>query len=779
MAQSFLVSPGINVTEYNISNIIPSVATTDGAIGGIFKWGPIGEQIVVDSETNLVKRFGPPANFNAETWFTAADFLAYGDTLHVSRAAETSGIGNLNIVDTGAVITNASSNVVLDSVVGITVGMVLFYANTTALVDDAGAAAKVTHVESGLITLSRPAIATVTGANLVFRDDLTFSAVAQEIHDPNIHWNDQIVPNEAAYLIQDGEFHSSVNWVARWGGSFGNSIRVAQCDTANQFNSTLNLGIAANGLVNTSVNSAATNATAIAGESNLTITVTAADLTNAAMVLACNTLIQAAHASLAVDDLVQVGNTIIGLEFLQVSSIGSVNKVANVYSFVIGLGDTFGLASNVVMSSVNRYWEFYNLCDQPPTQSTYVLNFGNTAARDELHVVIVDEDGKFSGLPGSTLEVYKALSRATDAVKADGSTNYYKNVLNQQSAFVWWANDRTTAVSNTAAYVTSSTASAPYNVHMYGGSDGQDESEVSIGALTAAYNLFRDVEHVDVSLVMQGKARGEAVSSNTTLGNYLVENLAEFRKDCVVFVSPDRALMVDNRGEEAADIVTARNNMPSSSYLVIDSGYKRRYDRYNDLYRWTPLNGDIAGLCARTDQTNAPWWSPGGLNRGNIKNVAKLAYNPGKTDRDTLYKNGVNPVVTFPGQGTVLFGDKTALSKPSAFDRINVRRLFIVLEKAISTAAKYMLFEFNDAFTRAQFKAMVNPYLANIQGRRGIYDFLVVCDGTNNTPEIIDSNQFVGDIYIKPARSINFIQLNFIAVGTGIAFNEVVGKFGG
>ena len=224
-------------------------------------------------------------------------------------------------------------------------------------------------------------------------------------------------------------------------------------------------------------------------------------------------------------------------------------------------------------------------------------------------------------------------------------------------------------------------------------------------------------------------------------------------------------------------MVSFRNNLRSTSYAVMDSGYKYMYDRYNDLYRWIPLNGDVAGLCVRTDNTNDPWWSPAGLNRGQIKNLVKLAYNPRKADRDTLYKAGINPVVTFPGQGTILFGDKTLLNKPSAFDRINVRRLFIVLEKAIATASKFTLFEFNDAFTRAQFKSLVVPYLREVQGRRGITDFLVVCDDTNNTPDIIDRNEFVGDIYIKPARSINFIQLNFVAVRTGVAFSEVVGQF--
>ena len=234
---------------------------------------------------------------------------------------------------------------------------------------------------------------------------------------------------------------------------------------------------------------------------------------------------------------------------------------------------------------------------------------------------------------------------------------------------------------------------------------------------------------------------------------------------------------INNFGMEADTLVAWRDAISDSSYAVMDSGYKYQYDRYNDIYRWIPLNGDIAGLCARTDQTNDAWWSPAGFNRGQIKNIIKLAYNPRKAERDILYPNGINPVVAFPGQGTILYGDKTLQAKPSAFDRINVRRLFIVLEKAISRAAKYSLFEFNDSFTRAQFKNLVVPYLRSVQGRRGITDFLVVCDDTNNTPQIIDSNQFVGDIYIKPARSINFIQLNFIAVGTGVQFSEVVGKF--
>ena len=269
---------------------------------------------------------------------------------------------------------------------------------------------------------------------------------------------------------------------------------------------------------------------------------------------------------------------------------------------------------------------------------------------------------------------------------------------------------------------------------------------------------------------------GETVV-NYQLANYLINNIAERRKDCIVLISPDKSTVFNNIGGEAVSLKNWRGALVSSSYAVMDSGYKYQYDRYNDLYRWVPLNADIAGTCVRTDQTNDAWWSPAGYNRGNIKNVIKLAYNPNKSARDILYPNGINPVITQPGQGTVLFGDKTLQAKPSAFDRINVRRLFIVLEKAISVSAKYQLFEFNDTFTRAQFRNLIIPYLRTVQGRRGITEYQVVCDESNNPPQIVDSNQFVGDIYIKPARSINFIQLNFVAVPSGVQFSEVIGKF--
>ena len=464
---------------------------------------------------------------------------------------------------------------------------------------------------------------------------------------------------------------------------------------------------------------------------------------------------------------------------------GSTNNIftSNTTVLSISLQDPYRLREAYTSNVVQRYWEFSNLVETPPGQSNYQRFNGNTSAQDELHLVVVDEGGDFSGTPGTVLEVYKGLSRATDAKNDDGSANYYKTVINDNSPYIWWAADRTNAVSNTAVNLVSSTTTSPANMTMRFGSDGLSESNASLSILGAAYDLFASPEDIDISLVLQGRPTGGVTVvggetiTNFQLANYIIDNICEVRKDCVAVISPDKSKVLNNVGRETTSLKNWRGALRSTSYAVLDSGYKYQYDRYNDIYRWLPLNGDVAGLCARTDQTNDAWWSPAGFNRGQIKNIVKLSWNPRKSERDVLYPNGINPIVTFPGQGTVLYGDKTLLAKPSAFDRINVRRLFIVLEKAISTAAKFSLFEFNDAFTRAQFKNLVTPYLRNIQGRRGITDFLVVCDDTNNTPQVIDSNQFVGDIYIKPARSINFIQLNFVAVGTGVQFSEVVGRF--
>jgi hypothetical protein len=393
-----------------------------------------------------------------------------------------------------------------------------------------------------------------------------------------------------------------------------------------------------------------------------------------------------------------------------------------------------------------------------------------------LHVVVIDEDGRFTGVAGSILEVYEGLSRARDAKTAEGASNYYDNVINDGSRYIYAAGDRTGAASANASALASSINTTPAYISFVGGTDSLDEATIAFTDIASAYDLYKSTEQVDVSLILQGKPIG--AGSGAQLANYLINNIAEVRKDCVVFVSPPDSVVSSNYGTEAQALVNWKNtNLVDSTYSFIDSGYKYMYDRYNDVYRYVPMNGDVAGLTARTEYTNDAWWSPAGFNRGQIKNIVKLRWNPSKTDRDLIYKNAINPIVTFPGQGTILFGDRTGTIKPSAFDRINVRRLFIVLEKAIAQAAKYSLFEFNDDFTRAQFRNLVTPYLRDVQSRRGVTDFHVVCDETNNTAERIDRNEFWGDIYIKPTRSINFIQLNFVAVRTGVDFTTIIGRF--
>jgi hypothetical protein len=418
-------------------------------------------------------------------------------------------------------------------------------------------------------------------------------------------------------------------------------------------------------------------------------------------------------------------------------------------------------------------WTYKSYFDAVPGTSAFVSSVGGS--NDEMHIVVVDEDGLFTGTSGTVLETFPFLSKASDAKDSVGNSNYYKDVLWRKSKYIYWT-DHPDAGNTALTWGTTSAGkafaqlvnvSAVHTTSLSGGADGV----VLAGNVQTGYGKFIDGDLIDVSLIMTGDAEPA-----TAL--YAINSVAEVRKDCVVFVSP--ALANVTSSTPSTDVVNYRKNAlsnVSSSYAVMDSGWKYQYDKYNDKYRWIPLNGDVAGLCVRTDLERDAWYSPAGSSRGQIKNVIKLAYYPAKADRDTLYKNGVNPVVSFAGEGTILFGDKTMLSKPSAFDRINVRRLFITLEKAIARAAKAQLFEFNDEFTRSQFVSIVEPFLRTVKGRRGITDFKVVCNSTNNTQDVIDRNEFVGDIYVKPNRSINFIQLNFVAVRTGVSFDEVVGRF--
>jgi phage tail sheath protein FI len=555
---AFQLSPGVLVVEKDLTGIVPAVATSIGGYVGAFQWGPVNQITTISNEANLATTFARPNDTVAASWFSAANFLAYGNNLKIVRAV---GTAAKNAVTSGTAI-------------------------------------------------------------LIENED---------------QWEAEYRNGQAAV----GE------WAAKFPGALGNSLLVSACDSS---------GFAA--------------------------------------------------------------------------------------------------------------WAYRANFDSAPGTSDYLVNLDNASANDEMHIVVVDEDGLWTGVPGTVLEKFAFVSKGGDVKKSDGTNAFYREVL-RGSRYVHW-------MDHPAGTNWGSSASASITYDGLGSDDfsltgGVSDDAPTDGNLQLGWDLFSNAEIIDVNLLFNGP-------NSLAVGQYMIETAQE-RMDCIGFVSPQLASVVNNSGDEATDIITDRDSVlnVNTSYGVMDSGWKYQYDKYNDVYRYIPLNADIAGLCARTDSVAEPWFSPGGLNRGQIKNVVKLAYSPDKTDRDELYKNGINPVVAFPGEGTVLFGDKTLLAKPSAFDRINVRRLFIVLEKAIATAGKYQLFEFNDVFTRAQFRNLVEPFLRDVVGRRGITDFRVVCDETNNTGEVIDRNEFIADIFIKPARSINFMQLNFIATRTGVSFEEVVG----
>lgn len=671
---AFQVSPGVQVREVDLTNVVPAVSTSIGAIAGLFQRGPINQVVTVGSEKELVSVFGEPTDSTYKYFMPAAQFLQYGNSLKVVRVAPSD-------------MSNARNT-----------------QSTTAIFGEGG------YVEDNhLIRITS--------------DD---------------EWSATVLPDIGLHHDNTSSIDNGMYFLARTPGVLGNSIGVSIFRAPQ----TDNTG--------------------------------------------------------AVTDL--------GTSFANWT-------YSSLFDGVPG--------SSAYAQARQVDFEF---SDGNPVD---LENFPNTVrtieAGDELHIVVYDRTGDITGTAGTVLETYPFLSMASDAKRLDDGTNlYYKDVINEQSDYIWFVGKtlgmgphagKTVAEAMTAAVTTYTNADGGSNYvfaqyafdydhdnsnvadvavespfaaatfQMDGGRDGGTNTDFKNGkdlaSIIEGYDILADTELVDINLVISPMITEDEVSGvqqDIDLANKLIA-FAEGRKDCVAFCSPAITRTVGKVNSAAQTNVTDwANALTSSSYAVLDSTAIYVYDKYNDKYRWINASGAVAGLCANTDQIADAWWSPAGYNRGQLLGTSKIAFNPTQANRDELYKAKVNPIVTFPGEGTILFGDKTALSRPSAFDRINVRRLFIVLEKAISTAAKYQLFEFNDEFTRAQFRNMVEPFLRDVKGRRGITDFKVVCDETNNTGEIIDTNQFVADIYIKPARSINFISLNFIATRTGVEFSEIAGR---
>jgi len=539
------------------------------------------------------------------------------------------------------------------------------------------------------------------------------------------------------------------SWAARTAGAWGNNLSVSVCESAAAFET----------LVATTVNDAST----ATGDTEIILT---------------------DSSDIIVGDIVSFSTTAATSDYTdgheyRVTANDSGTDTITIVRKESGSNGLHAAITDGV--NVRRRWRYYDFVDGAPGTSPYASARGGS--NDEMHIVVIDEDGGVSGTVGEVIETYSKVSKGADAKTSEGGVNYYPDVVFNRSAYIFWMDHSTLGATNgfgsnvvSKDFNSTSAITATVTASLSAGSDG---SATTAGQLKTAYEKFIDSDTVDVGLIIGGKTPNETIGTPGEGKNHINDllQIAEDRKDAIAFVSPPRNHVVDitNTTTITNNIINFYEDINSSSYVVFDSGYKYMYDRYSDVYRYVPLNGDMAGLAARTDLTADAWYSPAGFNRGQVRGVVKLAYNPTKAQRDQLYPKRVNPVTFFPGQGTVLFGDKTGLSAPSAFDRINVRRLFIVLEKAIATASKFQLFEFNDEFTRANFRNIVEPFLREVQGRRGITDFLVVCDETNNTGEVIDRNEFIAEIFIKPARSINFITLSFIATRTGVSFDEVAG----
>jgi len=895
---AFQLSPGVAVTEEDRTTIIPSVATTSGGFAGAFQWGPVEEVTTVDTEINLVSLFGKPNDTTAGYFFTAANFLSYGNNLKLVRTVDAATAKNAVSIPSGRVAsiqvgtqanlyvgnvgahridvsisapqipggTQAVANVYLSRFGNVrqlnllTAGYGYNTAPTVSInngdyIVQATATAILGSGEVSNIYVINAGNNYTTSSNIEIQNQFSTGARANlNVHFKlldlytivnggnnysslsNVEFSGNIVPggNHAqANLVLTGNVITGFVITNSGNGYIGapNVIINRNTANANAGNAivTANIGygyinrvsiinpglggyaFVPNVIINRNNTLPVLDTTSATFQARIKAGVGSLTLTNpGASYLVGDTPI--VLFTPATDDVQFVSNTsatanvILGFPINNVvveQSGSGYTSTPNVlisdnfsstpatatllltppliknrdnydtnYSsggfqfgeFAAKYPGVLGNSIRVSMADSNTFatWQYRSQFDSAPSTSSYVSTRGGS--NDEIHVIVLDATGELTGVLGSVLEKYSYLSKASDAKNTDGSTNYYKNVINNQSNYLWvidhpsvgtdWGTD---SKNNTFVSLSSNVTST-----LSGGASGDS---ISTANVLSGYSLFSNDELYDVSLIPMGPTT--AVSAvNTVIG------IAESRRDAVVFASPQYTDVVNTTGQ-ADKIVSYRNNLTASSYAVLDSGWKYQYDRYNDKYRYVPLNGDIAGLAARTDYVADPWFSPAGYNRGVIKNLVKLAYSPTKTDRDTLYKNGINPVVTFPGQGTLLFGDKTLLARPSAFDRINVRRLFIVLEKSIATASKFQLFEFNDAFTRGQFKNIVEPFLRDVQGRRGITDFRVICDETNNTPGVIDRNEFVADIYIKPSRAINFIQLNFIATRSGIAFEEV------
>lgn len=742
---AFQISPGVNTSEIDLTTVVPGVSSVDAGFAGSFRWGPVNEVTLIDSEDLLVQRFQKPDTNTFPSFFTAANFLQYSNKLHLVRCT-TSSARNASAGGTQVLVANSSVyyNTYDEGGTGVVAGHGDFMAKYAGALGN-----------SLKVSICGPTRANLASGNTV------------------------VASNSDIALTGTGiTVHVSTGAVAGTNTLFGTELRVGDVIQTNNGNTFVVSAISSNTAATVSrdpVTGAISGATAIRmkrspfSEPSRNMLGTVAVTANSTTVTATQT--SARNAAGTSFDLQYKAGDIIKIN-------GEERRVASISSNT-SLTVNLAFTNTATAQTHSRTWEYANLFDKEPVTTQFSADKG--ALHDEVHIAVIDEDGEWTGNLNEGLELYTGLSVASGAKFEDGTKAYYVDAINRRSKYLYWADHNakgdayTTAGAAISAWGTAASAGIEYASGGSGGSlistssltGGVDGSNVVDADKITGFQKFRNTEETEIGLLISGEA-----SATVALETIAI---AEQRKDCVAFISPEQADVVNNEGSEVDAIIDFRNTLGTSSYAVLDSGYKYQYDRYNDTFRYVPLNGDIAGLCAAAEANRDAWFSPAGFTRGAIRNVVKLPFNPRQSQRDSLYKQGINPVVNFMGEGTILFGDKTLLAKPSAFDRINIRRLFIILEKAISRFARASLFEFNDTFTRAQFVGSVEPFLRNVQGRDGISDFIVVCDDTNNTSDVVDRNEFVGDIFVKPNRAINFIQLNFVAVRSGVEFSEVIG----
>lgn len=778
----FQVSPGVEVKEIDLTNVIPAVSTSIGGYAGPFRWGPVEEIQLVSSEKELASVLGKPSAFLAESFFTASSFLKYGSALKVVRTSSdqlknaVSGAVSVNTGGISAVNVNGSlaSGLISDVALTVADGGDGTDASLAAgyTIDSVSINTQGSDFESGAIQEGAVITATVGPENV----EITIDSV-----DLGLSPTYEVASLTPATTLSDASYTATINGQTL---EFTSAAGVITIDT----NVSVDLfSTAESPTTSFDVDDGGTDVTVVAiysidngagaGDNVITLSVTSVNsFTNVPASVSGITTTGGIVNDLTLDFTFAVTSVVVdvpGADYDLPNTEISVNGVAApaVYTFVEVISN---LEEGLLIKNETQFESGITL--RGALYARYAGVLGNSiqvdifdaarfAADDtagnlsqyfdsvpsvgEYHIIVTDAAGELTGTTGSVLETWAFVGTADGDKKEDGSNNYYVDVINQNSNYF---------------YVGSSVAAGTHSFDL-----GADQTTIVVSDIRDGIDLFADAETVDVNLIFASND----VDGSDTIAEHLIAT-ANKRKDVVAFCSPP---IEDSTGNSPlSDVKTWCDGITSTSYAVLDSTAIYTYNKYADKYIWIPACGHVAGLCANTDDVAEPWFSPAGYNRGQLLGITKLAYNPKQAERDELYKARINPIVSFPGQGTILFGDKTAQAKPSAFDRINVRRLFIVLEKAIATAAKYQLFELNDQFTRAMFRNMTEPFLRDIKGRRGVTDFLVVCDETNNTGEVIDTNRFVADIYIKPARSINFITLNFIATRTGVEFSEIVGK---